>query len=78
MKPFASFILAGSLFIGAPLLTSCEDIDELPPRTESSTSLQYYKMPDPVLLTAEESAQVDAIRQEYEESINQETNNEAL
>ena len=78
MKPIALFILAGSLCISAPLFTACEDIDELPPRTDSSTSLQYYKMPDPVILTAEESAQVDAIRQEYEQSISQETNNEAL
>lgn len=69
MKPFALFILTGSLCMSAPLFTACENIDELPPRTETSTSSQYYKMPDPVLLTAEESAQVDAIRKEYEESI---------
>ena len=78
IKPFARFILAGSLCTSAFLFTSCEEIDELPPRTDASTSSQYYKLPDPVLLTAEESAQVDAIRQEYEQSLNQATNNSAL
>lgn len=48
-------------------MASCETIDELPPRSETSSGDQY-KMPDPVLLDAAEAELVDSIRREYNQS----------
>lgn len=45
-------------------MVSCETIDELPPRSETSSG-DRYKMPDPVLLDAAETELVDSIRREY-------------
>ncbi len=57
------FILFVTLF-SSFLYVACEDINELPPRTDSSSG-KTYKMPDPVLLNAAEIAIVDQIREEY-------------
>ena len=42
------------LSAGMSLLSACEDINELPPRDEAAST--NYKIPDPVLLNAEENA----------------------
>ena len=55
------------LSVGMSLLSACEDINELPPRDEAASA--NYKIPDPVLLNAEENAIVDSIRTEYETGI---------
>ncbi len=57
---FVLFIILFSSFF----YVACEDINELPPRTDSSSG-KTYKMPDPVLLNAAEIAIVDQIREEY-------------
>lgn len=49
-------------------LSSCEDIDEVPPYKESSSS-KAYKLPDPTLMTPDETAEYNAIRAEYEAAI---------
>ncbi len=50
---------------------SCEKIEELPPKSEQSTLNKAYKIPNPVTLSAEEIAEINSIRQEYNENVTQ-------
>ena len=50
-------------------LSSCEKVDEVPPYKESS-STKVYKLPDPTIMTAEETAELKAIKAEYEAAVN--------
>lgn len=49
---------------------ACEDIDEVPPKEERGSS-EIYKVADPVVLNANETAIIDAIKQEYNENVTQ-------
>lgn len=69
MKPIYKWMMAVALVAGGMSFSACEDVDEVPPRETTVDSNKTYKMPDPVILTAEESAEVDKIRKEYEESM---------
>lgn len=61
----ALIILSGSI------CTACEDINEMPDRTESNVAQAYYKVPDPVILNADEMDTVNKIKEEYNESVSQ-------
>jgi hypothetical protein len=61
-------IIIFALVASTVLLTTCDKVDEIPPITESTTN-KTYRMPDPVPLSAEESALVEQIRQEYRNSL---------
>lgn len=65
MKPFSVTILFGITI----LFSSCESIDEVPPRIDDNTSV-LLDMPKPVPLTTEERAEINAIRDEYESITN--------
>lgn len=69
MKTIYQYFLAGCLIAAPVFMTSCEDVDELPPRTEETTSNPTYKMPEPTVLTAEESTTVSEIMKEYQENV---------
>lgn len=69
MKAIYKWMMAVALVVGGMSFSACEDVDEVPPRDTTVDSNKTYKMPDPVILTAEESAQVDEIRKEYEGSL---------
>lgn len=63
-----------SIYIGIAIaalsvvgLTSCESIDEVPPYKESTTG-KVYKIADPKPMTAQDVADFNAIRAEYEEA----------
>ena len=61
----ALIILSGSI------CTACEDINEMPDRTDSNVAQAYYKVPDPVILNADEMDTVNKIKEEYNESVSQ-------
>ena len=69
MKAIYKWMMAVALVAGGMSFSASEDVDELPPRDTNTVTGKTYKMPDPVILTAEESAQVDEIRKEYEGSL---------
>ncbi len=62
-------IIYASLLISVPVLpltmTSCEDIDEVPPRKDHSTG-KSYKLPDPVVMDAADIADYESIKDEYD------------
>lgn len=60
-----------SLFLFGVVYTACEDIDELPPQSDTNFLNKTYKLPNPTILTAEEVAEYNAIKAEYEDSISQ-------
>jgi len=60
-----SFILFGVVY------AVCEDIDELPPQSDTNFLNKTYKLPNPTVLTTEEVAEYNAIKAEYENSISQ-------
>lgn len=49
---------------GASFLSGCESIDEVPPKTDTST--KAYKIPDPTPMTSQDYNDYNAIRAEYE------------
>ncbi len=51
------------------VLSSCEKIEEIPPRQEGSAD-RAYKMPDPTPLTIDELTIVEQIREEYKNNVN--------
>lgn len=52
--------------VGAGIVMgACEKVDEMPPYKESSAS-KAYKLPDPTVMTADEVAEFNAIKAEYE------------
>lgn len=53
--------------LGSLSLTSCEDIDEVPPMKDSSAG-KSYKLPDPVVMDAADNAMYESIRSEYNQS----------
>lgn len=53
------------------IYAACEDIDELPPQSDTNFINKTYKLPNPTVLTTEEVAEYNAIKAEYESSINQ-------
>ncbi|MDO4780256.1 MAG: hypothetical protein Q3992_04440 [Bacteroides sp.] len=55
------------LLFAATIITSCESVNEEPPRTENVTFLKY-KMPEPEPLNGDEQAVVNEIEKEYKES----------
>ena len=55
----------------AAIYAACEDIDELPPQSDTNFINKTYKLPNPTVLTTEEVAEYNAIKAEYESSINQ-------
>lgn len=58
-----------SLMLSIALYTSCEKIDELPPQSDTTFSSKTYKLPNPTVLSAEEIAEYNAIKAEYEAGI---------
>ena len=51
-------------------LASCDNENEVVPITKENASAKRYKLPDPVLLTPEESAEVQRMRDEYRQATN--------
>ena len=51
-------------------LTACNNEDEVVPLTDQNVGTKYYKIPDPVLLSNDEQAEVQAIRNEYRNATN--------
>lgn len=64
-------IICGGVFAAILLslsaLTSCEDIDEVPPMKDSSTG-KTYKIPDPEVMDAGDRSVYDSIKDEYDRS----------
>ena len=60
-----------SLALSGAIYAACEDIDELPPQSDTNFINKTYKLPNPTVLTTEEVAEYNAIKAEYESSINQ-------
>lgn len=60
--------VVGCLIWAGFTCVACEEIDEVPPRNENSTSNKVYKMPAPVPLTADETSEIDKIKAEYREN----------
>ena len=65
---FCQWAAIGCLLWAGLVCAACEDINDVPPRDDSSTSNKVYKMPDPVPLTADETAEIDKIKAEYREN----------
>jgi hypothetical protein len=55
----------------AGLFAACDKENEVVPIDKSNTTQKHYKMPDPVLLSDEEQAEVQAIRNEYHRNVPQ-------
>lgn len=51
-------------------LVACNNEDEVVPLTKENSSTKVYKVPDPELLTADEQADVQSIRDEYRDATN--------
>ncbi len=64
MKRCLLILVIGTLT--APLFTSCEKYDEVPPT--QITKGKEYKLPDPTTLTQEDRAVISAQEQEYNEN----------
>lgn len=70
MKTSVIRILQGGLILlTLALCPACEDINEVPPRAESSIASRRYKLPDPVVLNAEEAEIIRKIQQEFRENL---------
>lgn len=65
------WILIACMLLVSNVYSACEDIDEVPPRRESVGVMDYYKLPDPVVLNADETAVIDAVKEEYNQHIAQ-------
>lgn len=65
------WIIAAYLFCTCGTYSGCEEADEVPPRPEKSSSNKAYKMPEPIVLSTEEYAIVNLIREEYNENVTQ-------
>lgn len=63
MKSYKILAFA-ALGILASAFCSCEKIDEVPPKTDTTT--KYYKIPDPAPMTSLDYSDFNAIRSEYE------------
>ncbi len=63
------FYLCMAVIMTATIFTSCEKVDEVPPRSDSSTSTKIYKLPDPERLSTDELKQVNAIKSEYASNV---------
>ena len=46
-------------------MSACEKVEEVPPYKESSYN-KAYKLPDPTLMTPDETAEFNAIKAEYD------------
>lgn len=59
--------LLGTTLACAVLLSlcGCNNEEEVVPLTKENTASKQYKLPDPVLLTNDEQAEVQRIRDEY-------------
>lgn len=68
MKKYIYIIIGVIGFSIGLAFTSCERYDEMPPRQETSVTSKRYKLPDPVILSADEQAEVAQIRAEYNAS----------
>ena len=55
--------------IACMALGACEKVDDVPPYKESSTT-KAYKLPEPTLMTADETAEFNAIKAAYEAAMN--------
>ena len=64
----SQWAVVGCLIWAGFACEACEEIDEVPPRNENSTSNKVYKMPTPVPLTADETSEIDKIKAEYREN----------
>ncbi|MBD3588472.1 hypothetical protein [Bacteroides sp. GM023] len=64
------YVLVGCLLFTNCTYFACENIEELPPKEQSGSS-NVYKIADPVVLNATETAIIDAIKQEYNEKVTQ-------
>lgn len=62
---YCAFVMVA--FAGQMTLTSCEDIEEVPPMKDSSTG-KSYKIPDPVVMDAADNAAYESIKDEYNKS----------
>lgn len=63
------WVLVTCLLLIGNVYSACEDIDEVPPRIESVGVNDYYKLPEPVVLNADEIAVIDAVKEEYNQHI---------
>ena len=70
-KKIYSGIFMISLALSGAIYAACEDIDELPPQSDTNFINKTYKLPNPTVLTTEEVAEYNAIKAEYESSLNQ-------
>ena len=68
-KKIYSGIFMISLALSGAIYAACEDIDELPPQSDTNFINKTYKLPNPTVLTTEEVAEYNAIKAEkcYEE-----------
>ena len=71
-KKIYSGIFMISLALSGAIYAACEDIDELPPQSDTNFINKTYKLPNPTVLTTEEVAEYNAIKAEYESSIRSE------
>lgn len=62
------YTLIALLLLASCAYFACEDIDEVPPKEERGSS-ETYKVADPVVLNADETAVIDAIKLEYNENV---------
>lgn len=59
-------LLIMAAFAAVAILSSCENVDEVPPIQKTSAS--QYKLPDPEPLTAEDRAVISAQEAEYNQN----------
>lgn len=75
MKRYRLYHTLGTAFaLTALCFISCEDIDELPPTSDTNFSNKVYKLADPTLLNEEETAVYNDIKAEYEAGIRNSSN----
>lgn len=66
MKKYIQYIgVSLAVAVAGVVLGACDKIDDVPPYKESSTS-KAYKLPDPTTMTADETAEFNAIKAEYD------------
>lgn len=65
-KIITLYVLAAMSMVASLALTSCEKFNEVPPQANRTVGENRYKLPSPTPLSENETAEVQAIKAEYQ------------